>query len=154
MRQAVHLSTSRWIVSLLALSLLFVADHASPSQGQTHRSSANREPIDVGMVALLAAPQSYEGKFIRTHGFLCIEFEDDALNLHEEDYRYALSKNSFALRLSESQRKQFKSMSLKYVLIEGRVYANGPERDDWAGAIGNITRLEVWPFDKSPAQHP
>jgi hypothetical protein len=105
------------------------------------------------MVALLAAPQRYEGKFVRTIGFACIEFEEEALYLHEEDYRHGLDKDSFALRLTDSQRKQFKGLSLKYVLIEGRVYANGPEHSDWAGAIGNITRFEVWPADRGPTPH-
>jgi hypothetical protein len=153
MRRTVHSRKSRWIVGLLALLLLFFAGYGSSSKGQTHKSSGSSEPINVGMVALLAMPERYEGKFIRIHGFLCVEFEGDALYLHEEDYRYGLTKDSFALRLTDSQRKQFKSMSLKYVLIEGRVYANGPEQDDSGGAIGNITRLEAWPVDRGPTPH-
>jgi glyoxylate utilization-related uncharacterized protein len=106
------------------------------------------------MVALLAAPERYEGRLVHTLGFLCIKFEGDALYLHEEDYRHALTKNSFALRLTDSQRKQFKALSRKYVLIEGRVYAKGPEQSDmWSGAIGDITRLEVWPFDEEAGPH-
>jgi len=106
------------------------------------------------MVALIAAPENYEGKSVRTHGFLCIELEGDALYLHEEDYRHGLTKNSFALRLAKSQRQRFKSLSLKYVLIEGTVYANGLERTDrWSGAIGNITRLEVWPIQRGHVPH-
>jgi len=101
------------------------------------------------MVALLAAPEKYEGKLVRTIGFMCIEFEGDALYLHGEDYRYGLTKNSFSLRLTDSQRKQFKSISLKYVLIEGTLYANGPERTNlWSGAIGNIKRLEPTVVDR------
>lgn len=149
MRQAVPFRSSRWLVSLVALFLLALTGNAVPFPQQTGESSDVPEPVDVGMVALIAAPERYEGKFIRTHGFLCIEFEGDALYLHKEDYRYALTKNSLALRLSKSQREKFKSLSLKYVLIEGTVYAKGLEaRDVWSGAIGKITRLEVWPFDR------
>ncbi len=148
MRQTGHSSTVGWIVSLLALSFLSLPGDATSLQQQTQGSSVVPKPIEVGMVALLAAPERYQGKFIRTHGFLCIEFEGDAIYLHEEDYQHRLTKNSFRLRLSEPQRKQFKSLSLKYVLIEGTVYANGLEAEDmWAGAIGNITRLEVWPWN-------
>src|SRR5712692_9436267 len=128
MKQTVHPRKFRWMVSLLTLLFLFFDGYVSSAQRQADRSSASHEPIDVGMVALLTAPQKYQGKFIRTIGFVCIEFEGDALYLHEEDYRYGLTKDSFALRLTDSQRKQFKSMSLKYVLIEGRVDANGPEQ--------------------------
>jgi hypothetical protein len=154
MSQTVYSPTSRWIATLLALPFLFLAVYGNSSQGQTHRSPGSPKPVGVGMVTLLAAPQRYEGKIIRTLGFMCIEFEGDALYLHEEDYRHGLHKNSFALRLSESQRKEFKGLSLGYVLIEGTVYANGPEQTDlWSGAIGNITRLEVWPVDRGPTQH-
>lgn len=152
MRKTVHLPVSSWIVSVLAFSLLFVANDASPSQEQTHISSASPGPVDLGMVALLAAPEKYESKVVRVIGFLCIEFEGDALYLHEEDYRYGLTKDSFALRLTDSQRKQFKNLNLKYVLIEGTVYANGPELDMWSGAIGNIVRFEAWPADRGPVQ--
>lgn len=101
------------------------------------------------MVALVADPDRYDGKFVRTHGFLCIEFEGDAIYLHEEDYRRGLSKNSLALRLTKSQREKFKTLSLHYVVIEGTVYAKGLEQTDvWSGAIGNITRLELWPIDR------
>jgi len=101
------------------------------------------------MVALIATPVKFDGMLVRTLGFLRIEFEGDALYLHEEDYRHGILENSFALRLSESQRAQFKGADLKYVLIEGRVYAKGPESHDmWSGAIGDITRLEVWRADR------
>jgi hypothetical protein len=141
---------SRWIVALLALPLCLAGQQAV-SQGETHKSSGDTKPVSVGMVALLATPQKYEGKIVRTVGFMCVEFENDALYLHEEDYHHGLHQNSFALRLSQSQRKEFKGLSLKYVLIEGTVYANGPEQTDMrSGAIGNITRLEVWPADYGP----
>jgi hypothetical protein len=153
MKQTVRPRRFAWMVSLLTL-LLFLGGYISSAKPQAERSSpASRDPIDVGMVGLLSAPQKYQGNFIRTIGFVCIEFEGNALYLHEEDYRYGLSKNSFALRLSDSQRKQFKTMSLKYVLVEGTVDADGLERDEWGGAIGNITRFEVWPVDREPARH-
>jgi hypothetical protein len=153
MRQTVQSRKPRWIVCLLAPSLLFFADCGRSSQPQTQRSYPSHETIDVGMVALLAVPEKYERKLVRIIGFVCIEFEGDALYLHEEDYRYGLTKDSFVLHLTDAQQKQFKNMSLKYVLIEGTLNANGPERNDWAGAIENITRFEIWPADRGPTQH-
>ena len=151
MSRAVLSRKLRWIVGLLAFPFLFLASYRTLAQRQINTASA--VPINVGMVALLAAPERYEGKFIRTHGFLCIEFEGNALYLHKEDYRYGLTKDSFALRLTDSQRKKFKGLSLKYVLIEGTVYANGLEQNDSGGAIGNITRFEIWPIDRESAPH-
>lgn len=140
------------IVQFLVIFLLILSGYSSSSQGQAQQHSDSAPPFSVGMVTLLANPQKYEGKVVRTIGFLCIEFEGDALYLHEEDYRHGLHKNSFALRLPESQQKKFKRSNLKYVVIEGTIYANGPEQTDmWSGAIGDITRLETWPVDRESA---
>ena len=110
--------------------------------------------LNVGMVMLLANPEHYDGHVIRTIGFLAVENEGDALYLHKEDYRCGLTQNSFALRLDESQRKQWKDANLKYVIIEARLNAYGLERDDrWGGAIDHITRLEAWPIDREPPSH-
>jgi hypothetical protein len=125
---------------LLALIILVLTGRARPS----HVSPDNSEPTDVGMVSLLAEPHRYDGKFIRTIGFACVEYEGEALYLHKEDYRYSNYGNALALRVSAAQRNQFKSLSLKYVIVEGTLYANGPETPEYAGAIGNITRFEKW----------
>ena len=147
MRQAVQSRSRGWLASFVALFLLSLAGKAAPPPHQAGGSPKALEPVDVGMVALVAVPERYDGKFVRTHGFLSIEFEGDALYLHEEDYRHGLTKNSLALRLSKSQRQQFKSLSLKYVVIEGTVDARGLEQTDkWSGALGKITRLEIWPM--------
>jgi hypothetical protein len=138
MRQIAGLEMSKRSLYLLALIILLPLGSARSSR----TASSNPKPLNVGMVALLADPQKYDGKFIRTFGFMCLEYEGDALYLHEEDYRYQNYKNALALRVAEAQRKQFKSLSLKHVLIEGTMYANGPENSEYAGAIGNITRLE------------
>lgn len=150
MAKSSQVISRRWFVGLIALPLLFLPVQADFPHQQKHKGSNNLEPIDVGMVALLASPQKYDGKLIRTIGFMCIEFENDALYLHEEDYRYGENKNSFSLRLSDSQRKQFKALSLNRVVIEATVYANGLEATEWAGALGNIKRLELWRVDRGP----
>jgi len=72
-----------------------------------------------GMVALLSSPQSYDGKAIQIVGVLCIEHENDAIYLHYEDAQHLNNQNALYLRLSESQREQFKKLNLKYVIIEG-----------------------------------
>jgi hypothetical protein len=96
------------------------------------------------MVALLAEPGRYDGKFVRTIGFACLEYEGDALYLHAEDYRYRIDENSLELRLEQAQRKQFRSLSLKYVIVEGTMHSNGPEPFEFPGWIGNITRFDYW----------
>ena len=107
-------------------------------------SSQRPVALSVGMIALLANPQNYDGKVIQTIGVLCIEHEGDAIYFHDEDARHINDKSALSLRLSDDQREQFKSLHLKYVLIEGTMYANGPESSRFGGAMGNITRLEAW----------
>lgn len=154
MRPTIRFRASRWSASFVALSLLLLSGGLISLQQQARKSSDGLEPVDVGMVALLSAPQKYEGRFIRVIGFVSIEFEGEAIYLHEEDYRHGLIKNSLSLRLSESQRKQFKGLSPKYMLIEGVIYANGPEQTESSGAIGNITRFEVWPIVRRAGGRP
>jgi hypothetical protein len=127
----------------LALAILLLAFKDSLSG----RSSDSAEPREVSIVGLLASPQDYNGRFIRTTGFLCIEFEGNALYLHEEDYRYSMTKNAVKLDLSKEQEDHFKDLSLKHVLIEGTIEASkqSAERGMYTGSLKNITRLETWP---------
>lgn len=134
----------RFAAPLLGLALLLATVHVAPVLEQTHTQSTVSQPVDVGMVALLASPQKYRGKTIRTVGFMCLESEGSALYLHAEDYRYRDTENAFELELSKAQEEQFKSLSLKHVLIEGIVHDDSEGTSMYAGSIRNITRLEYW----------
>ena len=129
---------SRWGRCLLGSCLLVALASTQPSL-----PSKGDEPIGAGMVALLASPHTYEGKRVRTIGFLDIEFEGNALYLHEEDYRYSIYGNALRFHVSRSQEQRFKSLSLHYVLVEGTVYAT--EGQMYAGYIEDVSRLEAWP---------
>jgi len=154
MRRSIRPQSLGWLVSSLAFLLAVVTPRTAALRQKPGAPSRPAEPLDVGMVALVAVPDTYDGKLIRTVGFLCIEYEGDALYLHQEDYRHGLTKDSLALRLSRAERDRYKNLSLQYVLVEGVVYARGLEREDqWGGAIGSITRLEAWPFDRGPIPH-
>lgn len=131
----------RWFIVFAVMPLLLLLG----SGASTRVVAADSKPLDVGMVALLANPDQLDGKLIRTHGFVFIQPDSDAIYLHEEDYRYGLTKNAFALDLSEAQRKQFKKLSLQYVLIEGTVHSKSPDAAySYSGTIVDITRLEAW----------
>src|SRR5260370_39178916 len=110
MRRIAGSEMARRSIYLVALTMLLPVGGARSSRA----SSDTPKPINVGMVRLLANPQEYDSKFIRTIGFVCLEYEGDALYLHEEDYRYQNYKNALALRVSESQPKQFKRLTLTH----------------------------------------
>jgi hypothetical protein len=113
----------------------------------------HREPITVGMIALLASPDKYDGKVIQTIGFLHIGRmpEDDILCLYEEDGKSSLFKNTFALELSNDQRKQFLHLNHTYVVIRGTLHSEGPEGDTMnSGRIVKITQIDGWqPYQPS-----
>ena len=105
------------------------------------------EPINVGMIALLASPQTYNGKILETVGFLNIGSmrENDNLWLHEEDGRFSLYKNSFGLDLSDDQRKKFLPLNHSYVIITGTLHSDGPEGSKMnSGIIVNVTQMDGW----------
>ena len=76
------------------------------------------------MVVLLAEPQEYDDKFIRTIGFVCLEYEGDALYLTMSEI-IGIKITKTLLRFAA--RKQLESLSLKQVIVEGTMYANGPK---------------------------
>lgn len=99
----------------------------------------------VGMVALLANPEHYEGAHVRTFGFLHIGRDEDVgLYLHGEDYNFQLTKNSFYVALSPEQRNQFRSLSDQYVLLEGVVRSSKGFQADASGTMVSVTRAELW----------
>jgi hypothetical protein len=100
------------------------------------------------MVALLATPQKYTGKVVRTWGFLNLRSDDDGLFLHEEDCQIPLLKNSFSLELTVEQEKQFKSLNHTYVMVEGTLHSEGPDSTALnSGTFVHISLIHGWkPF--------
>jgi hypothetical protein len=141
---------TRCTVGLKAVGLvvsLLVALGVGGAVSGAHRRS---KPVVIGMIPLLAAPQKYDGKVIRTWGFLNIGriAEDDSLWLHKEDILASLLKDSFALELTQKQRRQFKSLNHTYVEVQGVMHSKGPAGPSLeCGTISNITMVHGWtPF--------
>lgn len=128
----------------LAMGLLIVTGSVGPMLAASRHS----KPVEVGMVALLAAPHKYDGKVIRTWGFLNLRFESDSLWLHQEDLWNSLLKNSFALKLTRKQREQFKSLNHTYVMVQGILHSKGPAGPGLeSGTISDVTMVHGWtPF--------
>lgn len=137
-----HATRSR-VLSLSVALLLFTASDSLYMAAQKVS-----KPISVGMVALLALPEKYDGKVIRTWGFFNLRSEDDALFLHEEDLRVPLLKDSLRLELTEEQEKQFKDLNLTYVMVEGTLHSEGADTTDLnSGTIMHISLVNGWkPF--------
>src|SRR4051812_19524184 len=122
-------------LALTALSLCTITAFARP---------AGAAPVaeEVSIVQLLAIPAKYHGKLVRIIGFLCIEFEGDAVYLHREDYDHVLTQNAIWVDLPDGHDAK---LHQHYALLEGTFDA----RDHghmamFAGALHNITRMSDW----------
>lgn len=147
----------RYAMKLKAISLSIAVVLLAASTTIPMNAQKRSEPISVGMVALLSAPQNYNGKVIRTWGFLNLRSDDDGLFLHEEDLRIPLLKNSFKLDLTAEQEQQFKNLNLTYVILEGTMRSDGPDSSALtSGTITHITLVHGWapyvPFETKKPQ--
>ena len=61
------------------------------------------EAVRVSIVQLLATPSAYEGRRVEVSGFVNLEFEGNAIWLHEDDLRHGLYQNALWLDVSGGQ---------------------------------------------------
>jgi hypothetical protein len=103
------------------------------------------EPLNVSLVQLIASPKDYDGKIVRVIGFVRLEFEGNAIYLHQEDYKHSISKNGLWIDVTEDMQKRKAELDRKYVLIEGTFDTKRTgHMGMWSGSIQNITRCQAW----------
>jgi len=104
------------------------------------------EEYDVSLVRLIANPEKYDGKTIQVIGYLNLEFEGNAVYLHQEDYEHGLTNNGFWVDFSGSIKEKTKlDCSKKYVIIVGKFdMKRHGHMSLFGGTIKDITRLDVW----------
>lgn len=104
---------------------------------------------DASLINLIATPEKYHQKHIRVIGFLNIEFEGNAIYLHEEDYRRRISKNSIWINLNNktSEKIYEDKLSKTYVILEGTFNMNNNGHMSLSsGSIEKITRVDSWKY--------
>ena len=147
-RQLLHRTLRKTASCWIGLTLF--TGVAGLSMG-AHKSSG---PINVGMIALLASPQKYNGKVISTIGFLVIGRmpEADSLLLYEQDGKLNLYHNMLALELSDDQREQSAHIDHTYVVITGTFHSNRPGSTVVnSGTLVHITQLYGWEPYEGPS---
>lgn len=103
------------------------------------------EPLDVSLIQLIANPKPYDGKVVRVIGFVRMEFEGNAIYLHQDDYRHSIGKNGLWIDVTDELRKKQKDYDQKYVLLEGTFDAKETGHMGlWSGSIKKITRCQAW----------
>ncbi len=115
-------------------------------------AAARAETVDATLLQILANPVKYHYKVVRVTGYLHLQPYDDALYLHEEDYRHALFGNSIWVDATDDMRNHAKKLSGHYVVMEGFFDAErrGP-MGVYTGTIRKIIRCETWSSDSMPA---
>jgi hypothetical protein len=78
-------------------------------------------------------------------GYCNLEFEGDALYLHEEDFIHNLTTNAVRLGVPPPLRPVVRSSNRTYVAVEGTFVAPRDGEPGYRGLVGGITRLERVP---------
>lgn len=99
------------------------------------------EPQPVSLIQLIANPKTYDGARVRVIGFLRMQFEGNALYLHEDDFKHSIHKNGLWVDASSIK----PGLNQKYVLMEGTFDAKMTGHMGlWSGSLQQITRCEAW----------
>lgn len=125
------------VTAVLLVSGIVLSEEPPAFEDYLHR---------VSMVELLANRARFNGKVITVKGFLRLEFEGNALYLHQEDFEQSLTENAIWIDPGEISSDKAKAVSDQYVLLVGKFDAR--ERGHmglFGGTIGSIKRLERWP---------
>jgi hypothetical protein len=134
---------------MLALALLTVGPISygnSQMAGYYPKGGADITADDVSLIQLIANPQLYDGKIVRIIGFLHLEFEGNVIYLHNEDFRYGLTKNGLWIEIPKDMTKeQMKAVNDQYVICTARFVSKMHGHMGLnSGEVANVTRLEVW----------
>ena len=65
---------------------------------QTARAS---DPEHLSLMAVISNPDRYDGRYMLVKGYIDVGFESSALYIYQEDYKFSMTKNSVALKLSK-----------------------------------------------------
>jgi hypothetical protein len=105
-------------------------------------NSDSREPQRVSIVALIASPRQYDGLRVSVTGYLNLSYESNAVYLHEEDFRYGMTRNAVRVTLEREQAEKFRGFSHKYAIIEGTFAADDSPGGMFSGHIVDVTRMQ------------
>jgi hypothetical protein len=104
-----------------------------------------QENIDTSIIRLIVSPEKYQGQVVRLIGFLRLEFEGDAIYLHQDDYIHNITKNGLWVDRNDLVNNASKLINDRYVLIEGTFDAHLTGHFGmWSGGIVDVRRITPW----------
>jgi len=138
----------RIVVSCTALAacVLFGSWVAADESKRDLRQSASEQTVLVSMIQLIATPERFEGRLVRVAGFCRLEFEGNALYLNREDYEAVLVTNGLLLDIAGTSLERNKSLSNRYVIVEGRFRARPVDSiGTFPGSIEHVSGIKPLP---------
>jgi len=95
------------------------------------------------MISLIANPDRYDGKRVRTEGFAIVQFEGSAIYLSKESAENAVGVNGIGLSIaSAAEAERLKGLvHAKWVLVEGIYHKWQPGETGSRGYMDDITLL-------------
>jgi len=147
------------VVSALVCLLFasgFVFAQVAPIGGYYPKGGPDENVVDVSLIQLIANPQLYEDKRVRITGFVDLQYEGDAIYLHQEDFNHGLTKNGLWINLpSNITQQQIRAINDHYVICTGRFVAkNHGHMGLFSGGMTDVTRLELWGPNLGPPPPP
>jgi hypothetical protein len=139
---------TKCLAAVLLFLTLAVAVRTASSQARGYYPKGGPDDApQVSLIQLIANPQAYDKKVVRIIGYLHLEFEGDAVYFHQDDFEHGMYENSIWIKLpNDISPTQIKAVNDKYVICTARFAAsNHGHMGMFAGELGDVTRLEVWP---------
>ena len=117
------------IVKAVAATIFLVTASHAQEREQSQR---------VSLIQLIGNPDRYEGKLVRIDGFVHIDFEDNAVWLHKEDFDNYIHSNSVWIDVNSCVDWEGKPMS-GYASVSGRFSSQRHGHMGlWPGVISQV----------------
>jgi hypothetical protein len=115
----------------------------APAAPTPPEGASASDPVAVSLLELIATPERFKGRWVRLMGFAVLEFEGNAVYLHEEDYLHSLTRNAVWLDLKGSAVAQPNGPA--YAIVEGRFDPDvHGHLDLFAAGLVQVQRLSPW----------
>jgi hypothetical protein len=99
--------------------------------------------VDASLIELISSPERYRDRWVRIIGFVVLEFEGNAVYLHEEDFVHGITRNAIWLDVESSGAPQLTRPG--YAIVEGRFSADAHGHMGlFSGALTRIGRISPW----------
>jgi hypothetical protein len=114
------------------------------AQVQVGAGVSAEDPVDASLIELISSPERYRDRWVRVIGFVVLEFEGNAVYLHEEDFVHGITRNALWLRMESSGARP--PTRSGYAIVEGRFASDEHGHMDlFSGALTKIGRIGPLP---------